>query len=254
MEYQKNKNKEEPELIMSVPFSISSADTDMFARIRMGSLANLLIQSATRSADHLNVGYDSIRQQKLFWVLSRLTIEIYKPMSWYESCIVETWPKDVQKILYIRDFIVRDEKGEETAKATSGWLGIDIDTKRPRTIDSSGNPLFTRLKDRNALDISPEKLFPVKDGEVSEIKTSYYDIDLNGHVTARRYIDWMMDTFEVEFHQNNYPKIVSINYLNEIWPGEIIQITKNRQAEKTYVFEGINKIRNTIAFRGKIGF
>ncbi|MBK7094126.1 MAG: hypothetical protein IPH57_03330 [Saprospiraceae bacterium] len=89
---------------------------------------------------------------------------------------------------------------------------------------------------------------------MSEIKTSYYDIDLNGHVTARRYIDWMMDTFEVEFHQNNFPKIVSINYLNEIWPGEIIQITRNIAGEKTYIFEGINKIRNTIAFRGKIGF
>lgn len=254
MEDHKNTGNDEVELVMSVPFSISSADADMFARLRMGSLASMLIQSATKSADHLNVGYDSIRQQKLFWVLSRLTIEIYKPMSWYESCIVETWPKDIQKILYIRDFIVRDEKGEEAARATSGWLGIDLDTKRPRTINNTDTPLFTRLKDKNALEISPEKLFPVADGEISEIKTTFYDIDLNGHVTARRYIDWMMDTFDVEFHRINYPKYISINYLGETWPGEVIQLVRNLKEDKIYTFEGINRFRNVVAFRGKIVF
>ena len=52
------------------PFKIDSADTDMFGRIRLGSLVNLLIQAATNSADKLGFGYKNIQEQKLFWVLS----------------------------------------------------------------------------------------------------------------------------------------------------------------------------------------
>ena len=75
------------------------------------------------------------------------------------------------------------------AKATSGWLGIDLETKHTRTIEGFQYSLFTRLKDKHALNIDPEKLFPVKEGEVSEVKTTYFDIDVNGHVTATRYVD-----------------------------------------------------------------
>ena len=82
-------------------FKITSADTDMHARIRLGSLVNLLIQSAIDSADKLGFGYGGIRHQNLFWVLSRLTLEIYRPLKWYESVEVETWPKDVERILYL---------------------------------------------------------------------------------------------------------------------------------------------------------
>ncbi len=39
----------------------------------------------------------------LFWVLSRINIEIYSPLRWYEEGTVETWPKDLEKILYLRE-------------------------------------------------------------------------------------------------------------------------------------------------------
>jgi medium-chain acyl-[acyl-carrier-protein] hydrolase len=250
-----NKNKlSEGGLIISMPFKVTSAHTDMHARLRIGSMVNLLIQSAINAVDKFEIGYDALRQQKLFWVLSRLTVEVYKSLTWYQTGEVETWPKDIQKILYIRDFVVRDQGQEIVAKATSGWLGIDLETKRTRTIESVQSSIFTKLKDKNALNINPEKLFPVKEGEVSEIRTSYFDIDLNGHVTATRYIDWMMDTFSIEFHQNNYPRIVSINYLNETRPNETVYLSKKPINGKTFIFEGLNKSRNTFAFRGKIEF
>jgi medium-chain acyl-[acyl-carrier-protein] hydrolase len=245
---------DEKALTLFLPFHVTSADADMNSRLRPGSLVNLLIQSAINSADALGFGLQLLRNQNLFWVLSRLSVEIYKPLCWYQSGVVETWPKNLDKILYVRDFLVRDQNQEVVARATSGWLAVDTESKRPKTFDAIHAPVFTRLKDKHALSTSPEKLFPVKDGEVFEVKTGYFDIDLNGHVTSTRYIDWMMDTFTVEFHQKNYPSKLSINFLHETKPGETISLVRTSPDEKSFTFEGFNKTSNTFAFRGYVEF
>jgi len=241
-------------LVLSTPFLVTSAETDMNSRIRLGALVNLLIQSAVKSADLLEAGFGGLRQQKLFWVLSRMTIEINKMPAWYQSGEIETWPKDVKKILYLRDFIVRGHEHDLIAKATSGWLAVDVDTKTPRTFQGGQSSCFDKLKDRHALNSAPEKLFPVGGGAVTEVKTTYFDIDVNAHVTSSRYLDWMMDTFPVEFHRHHVPVKVSINYLNETRLGETIRLSKNTSDGKNFVFEGFNMEKEKISFRGKIEF
>jgi medium-chain acyl-[acyl-carrier-protein] hydrolase len=247
-------NEKTAQLILTMPCKVTSADADMNSRLRLGALSDFLIQSAINSAERLQTGFGDLRQQKLFWVLSRMTIEIIKPLMWNETGEVETWPKNVEKIIYYRDFFVRNQEQEVVAKATSGWLAIEFETKRPKTVKDGMTDLFSELKDRHALTAPPEKLFPVKEGEFSEIKTTFFDIDLNGHVTSTRYVDWMMDTFPIEFHKNAYPKLLSVNYLNETRINETIQLTKKSIDGKTFLFQGFNKSRDVIAFNGKIGF
>jgi len=226
----------------------------MYQRLRLGSMANLLIQAAISSADKLGFGFANIREEKLFWVLSRMTVEIFNPLQWYDTAFVETWPKDVNKFLYIRDYIIWSQRNDIIAKATSGWLAIDIHSKRPKNIEGLDAEKFTRQKDQHALNYLPEKLDPVSEGTNSERKAGYFDIDLNGHVTATRYIDWMMDSFPIEFHQNNYPIKLSINYLRESMPGDSINIKKKQCSKNTFHFEGVNTNRKTAAFRGLIKF
>jgi len=246
--------KKSDNLICRMPYKVNSSNTDMNRRLRAGALTDLLIQAAINSADQLHAGFNQIREQHLFWVLSRITVEIHKILHWYQCGEVETWPKNIEKIIYLRDFLVKDEKQDIAVRATSGWLALDTDTKRPQTIKGDLPHVFTTLKDIHALQILPEKLIPVKEGEISELISTYFDIDLNGHVTASRYLDWMMDTFTVEFHRNHYPRLFSINYLNETWIHERVQLTKTVINDDTFLFEGFNLNRNIIAFLGKIVF
>jgi acyl-ACP thioesterase len=247
-------NRSNTQLSLINPFKVSSADTDMFSRIRLGALVNLLIQSAINSADQLGFGFGGIKQQHLFWVLSRLHVEIDRPLLWYEAITVETWPKNVEKILYLRDFIIRDKDQQVVARATSGWLAIDLETKRPKIIEGLDAELFYRLKDKHALSMLPEKIFPVKEGEAFDFKATYFDIDLNKHVTSSRYVDWMMDTFTPDFHQNNYPKKLLINYNKETLPGEQLNLIRHENESGSFHFEGINRQSNSSAYRGQLIF
>ena len=181
-------------------------------------------------------------------------MEIYRPLKWYEKVEVETWPKNVEKILYIRDFIVRDKNQNLAAKATSGWLAVDIETRRARKIDGIHADLFIHLKNKYALQELPEKLNSVNEGDIFEFKSEYFDIDLNKHVSATRYIDHMMDTLPVSFHVNHYPKKISVNYLKETMPGEKLKFIRQDMSESDFSWEAVNTETDTCAFRGKIGF
>ena len=234
-------------------FKITSAETDMYGNIRLSALSNLLIQSSINSANNLGFGFGNIREQNLFWVFSRLSIEIYHPIKWHDELIVETWPKNLDRILYLRDFIVRNKNGTVLANATSGWLAIDIEKKRPKLIDGLDANVFYSLKDKHAIEEPPLKLNTINGGETFTNKSVYSDIDLNKHVTATRYIDWMMDTFSLDFHKNNFPKKFSVNYLKETMLNETIIITKN-QKDNICDFEGKNSSNNLPSFRARIDF
>ena len=51
------KELSEKNLTLYTGFKITSADTDMYTRIRAGALLNLLIQSAINSAESLGFGF-----------------------------------------------------------------------------------------------------------------------------------------------------------------------------------------------------
>jgi len=242
------------ELVLRYTFDVTTADCDMNARLRPGGLINFLVLAAINSADSLGFGYAGLRGQQLFWVLSRMTVEIYKPLKWYDKAVVETWPKDVNGLLYLRDFVVKNQKDEIVAKCTSGWLAIDIQSKRPRKVEEKFSYIFDRMKELHALEPLPEKLGAIAAGDAFELKTTWFDLDVNNHVTSSRYMDWMVDTLPVDFLISHYPSKLSINYLKETMCGEAISIVRSSQDDKQFFFEGINREGASVKFRGKMDF
>jgi len=241
-------------LILLSNYKVTSADTDMYSRLRLGALVNMLIQSAIESADSLGFGLNTLRENGLFWVLSRMELEITNLSTWYDELEVQTWPKDIDRLMYLRDFLVKDKDQNILAKATSGWLAIDVENKRPRIVDFSNTDAFVKLKDQHAIDKSPGKLEPVEKGESFIVPSRYFDIDLNKHVTSTRYVDWMMDAFKSDFHKDHYPRKLNINYLRETMPGEALRVSHKESDSLQYDFEGVNQDHATVAFRGRLIF
>lgn len=235
-------------------FEITTAEVDMYGRMRPGAMVNLLVQSAIASADKLGFGYKNIKEQELFWVFSRLTIEFYEIPKWNDKVIVETWPKDSERILYFRDFIIRNQRNEIIARATSAWLAIDFKTKRPHILKGIRADYFTELKEKKALDYRPEKLMKIEGTSVSERIATFFDIDLNQHLTSTRYVDWMFDSFALDFLKNNYPKTLTINYIKETKINESIGIFREKINDKEYLFQGKNLQSHKNAFMAKVKF
>jgi medium-chain acyl-[acyl-carrier-protein] hydrolase len=149
-------------------YRITSADTDMYARLKPSALLGFMIQSAIDSADRMGFGFRDLRKQKLFWVLCRLTLEIKKIPVWYDEIEIETWPRDIEKILYRRDFFIR-QSGNIIGCATSHWLAINRDTKKPGKVDFEDEWMFVSLRDKQAIAEAPLKLPAVHAGNTGTV-------------------------------------------------------------------------------------
>ncbi len=242
------------DLITITDFKITSADTDIEARLRPGALFSFLAHAAYLSADNLGFGYRHLKGHNLFWVLSRLEIHLKRPLMWNEVVEIETWPKDINGILYIRDFIGRDERGDIVVKAGSAWLAIDSETKRPKRKESFSSDIFNRLNDKHALAELPQKLPEISGDDSFEVHSTYFDLDLNKHVTSSRYVDWMMDTFTVDFHKKNYPSLLTVNYVKETMADSDIEIFRKNEGQSDFYFMGRQTESLKTSFRGRIKF
>lgn len=234
-------------------YRITSADCDIYGRLKPSALLGFMIQSAIDSADRMGFGFRDLRKQKLFWVLSRLSLEIKTVPHWYDDIEMETWPREIEKILYRRDFLIR-QNGDIIGRATSHWLAIDRDTKKPGKIDLEDEWMFVSLRDKQAIAEAPVKIQSFVSESMVTIETCFTDFDVNGHVTSTRYLEWAMNALPVDFHRQHVFEKLTVNYIKETLPGEKINTKFQLTENKTVYFEAQHKSSENAAFRSVVVF
>lgn len=238
---------DEIKYILEEEFRVTSADTDFKRQLSVSSLTNMFIQIAWHHAEELGLGSGYLHKNNLAWVLSRLHIKIDCLPYWNETVKLITWPKGIRRLFYLRDLEVYNAQNQLIAYATSEWLLIDINSKRPK-IQSPNNPIFDKNKDKHAINSEIETLTtPERETEVYNFTVQYSDIDLNQHLTTTRYIDQVFNTFDMDFHQVHQCKEMILNFNHEISFADDIKVAKIKPAEENKYFIGFynsNKMPN----------
>ena len=241
--------------IISEEQLITSADTDFSRQLSLSALVNFHIQVAWHHAEHLGFGMQFLHDHGLVWMLSRLHIRIFKNPFWNDKILLESWPKGIRRLFYLRDFQFSDFDGNLISKATSEWLIIDWKTKRPKMYNPDHN-IFKENQDKHALN----EAVPVLQTPESEFKefpnqVSYSDIDLNQHLTTTRYVEWMLNCFDLVYLQKFAPWELIINFSKEIPYGKRVGIKRYKlREENIWQFEFVFPEDQTVCFRGSISF
>lgn len=215
------------EATYSEEFTVCTWDVDYKNRLTMAAVFNYFQEVAGEHATRLGVGKDLLQQKNLAWVLSRMSVVLFRRPSWREKIIVETWPRGTNKLFAVRDYAITDEMGATVAQARSGWLLIDVERMRPLRPQVLTENLPTN-QEKPALE---DGLLTLGDGEALELvearRALYSDIDYNGHVNNARYVQWIQDIFSLDSWQDVERLRFDINYISEVKPGE--QITLYRK-------------------------
>jgi medium-chain acyl-[acyl-carrier-protein] hydrolase len=241
--------------ILEEDFCVSSAETDFNYELKVSSLVNMFIQIAWRHAEELGFGIDYLHKNNLAWVLSKLHFKIETFPKWSDSIKLVTWPKGINRLFYLRDMEIYDKNGYCISYSTSEWLLIDTKSKRPK-LQSSHEELFVKNKDKHAIGYQIENLKPlIGNASNFSFKAQYSDIDLNQHLTTTRYIDWMFDTFEMEFFKKNLCSEMVINFIREVPFGTEVSVYRVSFPEiNCHEFEFVENASKHVLFRGKLYF
>ncbi|MBN1598716.1 MAG: hypothetical protein JW894_10510 [Bacteroidales bacterium] len=110
----------------------------------------------------------------------------------------------MERLFYLRDFRVKDSKGNITAYCVSEWLLIDVKAKRPKLIPVEEDFFLHNTAVERAISSRVRILNSLpKITDQCTYNVKYSDIDLNKHLTSTGYIDKMFDTFDINFLNTN---------------------------------------------------
>ncbi|MCD7976112.1 MAG: thioesterase [Tannerellaceae bacterium] len=187
---------------------------DFRGRTTIPMIGNYLLHAASVHADSRGFGYSDMNERHTAWVLSRLAIEMNEFPAMSEEVVLYTWVEDVGRLFTNRCFELTNKEGKNFGYARSVWAAIDMETRRPTPLDVEG--LSGYKMDRPCPVEKPGKIAPVEnrtEGEIYRVK--YSDLDVNGHLNSIKYMEHLLDLFDIELYREKEIRRFEIAYQSE---------------------------------------
>lgn len=204
-------------------YKIRTYECDKNSNLRILTLMNILQDMADSHASDLHLGLEFCLNQGLAWVGSNYHIKIDRLPTLHETIKVTTWPSAEKKIGAVRDFKIEDEKGNVIIVASSQWILIDFNRKKPVSLREH-LPAYTVIDER-ALDTDFAKISDVLRADcVRNFEVRFDDIDINKHVNNAVYPLWATEAVEHDFRDTHFPQELEIAFKKEGHLGETVEV------------------------------
>ncbi len=206
-------------------FRIPCYDTDVACRLKPTAFMNLAQDIAETSATTLGFGYNDLIKYNTAWILSRVHVVFTDTPKWKDEITFQTWHKGLDRLFYLRDFIMTDKEGRERVKATTSWLILDLETRR-----MVRNPEMNDLGKvcaEHVIETPADKVRMPRGMEPELVRVhevSYSDIDNNGHTNNAMYMQWSMNSVGYDITSSRPVKEFTINFNHETKVGDKVSI------------------------------
>lgn len=237
-----------PELLSKVgryEFLAEPFHCDFSSHLFMGHLGNHLLNAADFHSNDRGYGMNYLMPRHKTWVLSRLAIEMTEMPKSYDKFFVETWVENAMKYFTARDFKICGKVETSSADieekiygyGKSVWAMIDTDTRQPVDIFSINDGLIKEYIDEETLcpiDAS-SRVKMSKDAKlVRTINTYYNDVDVNGHINSVKYIEHILDLFDLDYYRTHFLQRFEVAYVAESHQDDQLNfyLEKTNEAEK----------------------
>lgn len=221
---------------------------DFSGRLFMGHLGNHLLNAADFHSNERGYGMNTLVPQHRTWVLSRLAIEMREMPKAYDWFNVETWVENAMKYFTSRNFAIESEDGRILGYGKSVWAMIDTLTRQPVDIFTINDGLIKEY-------IETDKPCPIqKSGRVRvgdnaqlvrTIDTYYNDVDINGHINSIKYIEHVLDLFDIEWYKRHRLERLDIAYVAETYQGDRLEFYREETAPLDYVIKVVKIKKDT---------
>ena len=210
---------------------------DFSSSLFMGHLGNHLLNAADFHSNDRGFGMGYLMPRHKTWVLSRLAIEMTEMPKSYDRFMVETWCESAMKYFTARDFKIFGAGEKVYGYGKSVWAMIDTATRQPVDIFAVHDGLIREY-------IETEKPCPIAassrvrmgaDAKLARcIDTYYNDVDMNGHINSVKYIEHILDLFDLDFHKTHFLQRFEIAYVAESHQGDQLRFYMEQTGEYEY--------------------
>ena len=210
---------------------------DFSQRLFMGHLGNHMLNAADFHSTDRGFGMRYLLTINRSWVLSRLAIEMEEMPKMYTKFNVETWVESAMRYFTSRNFRVVDNDGKVYGYGRSIWAMIDTESRQPTDIFAIDNGAINNwiVKDKECpIDKGGRVKMDDNAELVRTIDTYYNDVDINGHINSVKYIEHVLDLWDIAWYQQHAIKRFEIAYVAEAHQGDQLSLYMQQAGEQEY--------------------
>lgn len=214
--------------------TIKSYQTNQFGEASVTSLFHMMLEAAWAHAQIMDWGYDDLKNNNLFWVLSRFYMHLEKYPKWQDTITLNTWSAGTDGVYAYREFILEDAAGEILLRASSAWLILELDSHKIFRL-SEFRETFPKMTDTKACR-NPKRIKPdVHTDNLTYFPVLFSDLDVNQHFNSVKYVERTLDDYGIDFMVRYEPSELEVNYLKEGQAGDRVAVTRTQLTEKEYL-------------------
>ncbi|MDR2496155.1 MAG: acyl-[acyl-carrier-protein] thioesterase [Tannerellaceae bacterium] len=223
----------------SFSFGLESYLCDFTGRATLPLIGNFILQAATNHAQKRGFGFDSMSACGRAWVLSRLSIEINEYPEHNSLIRVETWVEAVANYFTRRCFRIINSEDISLGHALSIWAAIDINTRQPVDIPTACPGLADYVEtDRTCPIGGISRIPPLREAAPADAYVvRYSDIDINRHMNSIKYIEHVVNLFDMEMFRNSQIRKFDITYLAEGMFGDRLELFMQAAGASEYLVD-----------------
>ncbi|NOY76336.1 MAG: hypothetical protein GXO76_00565 [Calditrichaeota bacterium] len=221
------------EKIFTKDYPVRSYEYGPDEKVTLFSLLNYMQDAAVQHSRSSGFSIEDLFRMGYTWVLYQLHLIIEHHPKWNDTVIVQTWPYKVDNLHAIREFHVASPKGDVFARASSVWILIDFQKKRPVRIPDVIRRAFPHT---NRQEIpGPFSRIPriSEDHFRKEFTVRWSDLDSNKHANNTKFAEWCYEAVPADVHPKFEMHSLEITFKKEALYGEqlLARVQKLPQSE-----------------------
>ncbi len=217
-------------------YNVAYSEISSKGTLKISGLANYFQSLAVAHSDAAGWSVETLMDQHKGWILLHYQIKIGSLPRDGEKVTAHTWAAGYRRAQADRDFCLCDESGKELAYASSRWVLMDTDRRRPAKLDSDFFNSYFIEDGREVAEADYKIKIPEDAEEISRdtFEVKRRDTDTNGHVNNAIYIDWAIDSIPDELYDAKDPSEIRVTYKKECRRGDMVTDICRRSGNKVY--------------------
>lgn len=233
-------------MIYSSNYKIGLDDIGVNNEISNKAILRIMEDVSGFHSASIGYGLFEIETKKRAWMILDWKMKVIKRPKYMDDIKAETWSRKVERLYAYRDFQLKDKDGNIIAIATSRWIFVDTDRRRPVRLTSDISDLYESEPDKCVFE---EEIEDVK-CENYLFEKDYYiqrrDIDMNEHMHNLNYLDMAYEILPEDIYKNKVFDNVRIVYKKEIVYGEKVECYYSQENDRHIVTAKSNDKINAI--------
>ena len=196
-------------------------DCDMFRRLKPSALLAMFQDCSEDLTEGWGVGLDAMLEKGIIWVAAKVECAVSRLPEHGDIVTVRGWAGASRGGICPFHYEMWSAEGELLVTGCSMWVLSDLATHSMMSPNVPKISLPTPEEPGARLP-RMKAILPPKEYAQTPRRVRYSEVDINGHLTNTRYVDWMSDLPSRAFHERHPMTGLRIIYRAETFPDEEI--------------------------------